>query len=107
MIKLLLDGDYKGELREYEEELKEFISEIIQNKVKHTKFGVNTLLYKLVRDAKRPENIEVDEKTFIETILKVAKTDVEEAISILKFNLSPKDPLFKKIVQQINNIYDV
>lgn len=56
MIRLLLDGDYKGELKQYKNKVMMLVHEIIDKKIPHTKFGVNTLLYKLVRDARNDRN---------------------------------------------------
>jgi hypothetical protein len=56
MIRLLLDGDYKGELTQYKNKVMMLVHEIIDKKIAHTKFGVNTLLYKMVRDAKNDRN---------------------------------------------------
>jgi len=64
MIRLLLDGDYKGELPLYKNKVMMLVHEIIDKKIAHTKFGVNTLLYKLVRDAKndRPAGANIKQR---------------------------------------------
>lgn len=56
MIRLLLDGDYRGELKQYKNKVMMLVHEIIDKRIPHTKFGVNTLLYKLVRDVRNDRN---------------------------------------------------
>ena len=119
LIKLLLDGDYKDELGKYKSKVYSLIHEIIENKVKHTKFGINTLLYKMVKDMKKEGNIEkyfnrnkkkpdediaMNEDEFINNILKIAQKDKELAVKIIKMNLSKDDDLYIDLINEINLI---
>jgi hypothetical protein len=53
MIKLLLDGDYNKELKNYKSKAIQFAHELIEKKFPITKIGINTNLYKLVLSIKK------------------------------------------------------
>lgn len=120
LIKILLDGDYKNELGKYKSRVYSLIHEIIENKIKHTKFGINTLLYKMVKDMKKDgsiekyfnrnkkeiknENVEMNEDEFIDAVLKIGERDKNMAMNIINMNLSPNDDLYELLISELNNI---
>ena len=58
LIKLLVDGDYSDQLGKYKVKCYMLINEILEKKIPFTKFGVNTLLYKLCSSLKNQRSIE-------------------------------------------------
>ncbi len=109
MLKLLLDGDYRQQLGEYKDKVMMLCHELVDKGVKHTKFGVNTLLYKILKDIKAgktglPHEEEVEEvsaEEFEEELLKIARQDKQSAIYVLKQNLSPSNPLYREYLTGI------
>ena len=121
MIKLLLDGDYKGELKNYKTYVVQFINEILDKKIPYTRLGVQTKLYKLIcsvkkggcvqvnkerRTKKAPkQETEEDEEEIkdIETLKRVVihhaqNGDKEKGLYILDEYLEPYDPLYKRLL---------
>ena len=61
MIKMLLDGDYKKQLHKHKHHVTRFITELLDKRFPVTKLGVQTKLYKLVRDFKKGKGLFLDE----------------------------------------------
>ena len=61
MIKLLLDGDYNKELKNYKSKIVQFAHEIIERKIPVTKLGVQTNLYKIVSSIKKGGSLVVND----------------------------------------------
>ena len=61
MIKLLLDGDYNKELKNFKSKIVQFAHEIIEKKVPVTKLGVQTNLYKIVSSLKKGGSLVVND----------------------------------------------
>ena len=109
MLKLLLDGDYRQQLGEYKDKVMMLCHELVDKGVKHTKFGVNTLLYKILKDIKADrtglQQVAVEEELsaeeFEEELLKIARQDKQSAIYVLKQNLSPSNPLYREYLTGI------
>ena len=108
MLKLLLDGDYRQQLGEYKDKVMMLCHELVDKGVKHTKFGVNTLLYKILKDIKADrtglQNVAMEElsaEEFEEELLKIARQDKQSAIYVLKQNLSPSNPLYREYLTGI------
>ena len=109
MLKLLLDGDYRQQLGEYKDKVMMLCHELVDKGVKHTKFGVNTLLYKILKDIKADrtglqnvtEEEELSAEDFEEELLKIARQDKQSAIYVLKQNLSPSNPLYREYLTGI------
>ena len=109
MLKLLLDGDYRQQLGEYKDKVMMLCHELVDKGVKHTKFGVNTLLYKILKDIKADrtgvQQVAVEEELsaeeFEEELLKIARQDKQSAIYVLKQNLSPSHPLYREYLTGI------
>jgi hypothetical protein len=59
MLKLLLDGDYYHELLNYEEELKQFLQDVINKKVSLYALGNQTRFFKLAMQYKKNKNIDL------------------------------------------------
>lgn len=119
MIKLLLDGDYKGELKNYKTYIVQFINEILEKKIPYTRLGVQTKLYKLIcsvkkggcvqvnkeRSKKKEPEQETEEEEIkdIETLKKVIiehvhRGEKEKGLYILDEYLEPYDPLYKQLL---------
>ena len=109
MLKLLLDGDYRQQLGEYKDKVMMLCHELVDKGVKHTKFGVNTLLYKILKDIKaektglqqEEEVEEMSAEEFEEELMKIARQDKQSAIYVLKQNLSPSNPLYREYLTGI------
>jgi len=121
MIKLLLDGDYKDELYKYKVKIYMFIADMIENKIKHCKFGINTILYKMVKDYRKGEPLEkyfnrrkkepeseyettddeCDEEEFIKQVINISKTDKKKAYDIINYNLTNENPLYNYLISKI------
>ena len=109
MLKLLLDGDYRQQLGEYKDKVMMLCHELVDKGVKHTKFGVNTLLYKILKDIKADrtglQQVAVEEELsaeeFEEELLNIARQDKQSAIYVLKQNLSPSNPLHREYLTGI------
>ena len=112
MLKLLLDGDYRQQLGEYKDKVMMLCHELVDKGVKHTKFGVNTLLYKILKDIKadrtglqqvavEEDAVELSAEEFEEELLKIARQDKQSAIYVLKQNLSPSHPLYREYLTGI------
>lgn len=124
MVKLLLDGDYNNELKNYKSNVVQFINELLEKKIPYTRLGVQTKLYKLITAVKNGRNPVLERKTNkkgqkqekeieqdedeeeindIETLTKVvvdyAKNGkTEKAINLVNDYLEPYDPLYHELM---------
>lgn len=80
MIKLLLDGDYKGDLERFKPQTLQFINELLEKKIPYTKLGIQTKLYKLIKDVKRGEGLKLGrlKKPKKEEIKEETKEEIKE-----------------------------
>lgn len=128
MIKLLLDGDYKNELNNYKSETIQFINEILQKKIPYTRLGIQTKLYKMIKDVKNGNSIDYKKKqqqkkikyeeeeddededeikdieTLKDTVLNCYYNgDREKAMMLLDEYLEPYDPLYMRLMMIVKN----
>lgn len=126
MIKLLLDGDYKNELIKYKSKVLQLAHEILEKKIKYTKIGVQTNLYKIIANIKKEmkqggsikkkkgrtmkpvekKEENTQENNHIKSTIQLIKEylhngEKQDALNILINNIDQTHPLYFKIYSYI------